>query len=59
MEAIHRIQRREVLKVSVVRLADGSYTVMVAGVVGVLSATSLADAMSLAYSLATCTPLAG
>ena len=39
------------MKVSVVRQADGTYRVLIEGCLGVLLASSLADAMALAYRL--------
>jgi hypothetical protein len=47
------------LKASVVRQGDGTYRVLIDGCVGVLLATSLADAMALAYRLAVESQLQG
>ena len=38
-------------RASIARQSDGTYRVLLAGTVGALWATSLADAMALAYSL--------
>jgi hypothetical protein len=40
------------LKAAITRQPDGTYRVLIHGTVGVLLATSLADAMDLAYRLA-------
>ena len=45
------------MRASIARQGDGTYRVLIEGTVGVLLATSLADAMALAYQLSlTCTP---
>jgi hypothetical protein len=44
------------MRCSIARQRDGTYRVLIEGTVGVLLATSLADAMALAYQLSlTCT----